>query len=76
MGRPARGVRGIRLAEGDHVVGMEVVRENDLILSISELGSGKRTSLHRYRITARGGKGVINMEDHLAHTGKWLVFCR
>jgi len=62
MGRPARGVRAIRLDEGDYVVGMEVVREKDLILSISELGYGKRTPLSRYRVTARGGKGVINMK--------------
>ena len=62
MGRPARGVRSIRLAEGDYVIGMEVVQESDLILSISELGYGKRTPLTKYRVTARGGKGVINMK--------------
>lgn len=62
MGRPARGVRSMRLAEGDRVVGMEVVGEKDLILSISELGYGKRTPLHKYRITARAGKGIINMK--------------
>ncbi len=62
MGRPARGVRGIRLAEGDRVIGMEVMRENDMVLSISELGYGKRTALRLYRVTNRGGKGIINMK--------------
>jgi DNA gyrase subunit A len=62
MGRPARGVRAITLAEGDSVVAMEVVRPGALILSISEMGFGKRTPLESYRLTARGGKGVINMK--------------
>ena len=62
MGRPARGVRGIRLTEGDYVVGMRAVSPDDLILSVTENGFGKRTRLDRYRLTARGGKGVINMK--------------
>ncbi len=62
MGRPARGVRGIRLTEGDCVVGMRAVSPDDLILSVTENGFGKRTRLDRYRLTARGGKGVINMK--------------
>jgi DNA gyrase subunit A len=61
MGRPARGVRGMDLAEGDYLVGMEIVEKDGLILSISEHGYGKRTPLKDYRLTARGGKGVINM---------------
>ena len=62
MGLPARGVRAINLAEDDYLVGMEVTDEEGLILSISEHGFGKRTRLSDYRITARGGKGVINMK--------------
>ncbi|MGH9665561.1 MAG: DNA gyrase C-terminal beta-propeller domain-containing protein, partial [Bryobacteraceae bacterium] len=62
MGRPARGVRAIDLAEGDYLVGMEVVEEEGLILSISERGYGKRTPLDVYRLTSCGGKGVINMK--------------
>jgi DNA gyrase subunit A len=62
MGRPARGVRAMALDEGDYLVGMEIVEENGLILSISEHGYGKRTPLKDYRLTARGGKGVINMK--------------
>jgi DNA gyrase subunit A len=63
MGRQARGVRGMNLDEDDYLVGMEVVEdENSLILSISEHGFGKRTALREYRLTNRGGKGVINMK--------------
>jgi DNA gyrase subunit A len=50
------------LAEGDEVVGAEVVGEESLILSISEKGYGKRTKLSEYRLTHRNGKGVINMK--------------
>jgi DNA gyrase subunit A len=62
MGRPARGVRAMDLDEGDYLVGMEIVEKDGLILSISENGYGKRTPLLDYRLTARGGKGVINMK--------------
>jgi DNA gyrase subunit A len=62
MGRPARGVRAMDLAGGDYLVGMQVAEKEGLILSISENGFGKRTPLEDYRLTARGGKGVINMK--------------
>jgi len=62
MGRQARGVRAMHLAEGDYLIGMEVVEKDGLILSIAENGYGKRTPLENYRLTARGGKGVINMK--------------
>ncbi len=62
MGRPARGVRGMDLANKDFIVGAEVVEDEGLILSISELGYGKRTNLTDYRLTNRGVKGVINMK--------------
>jgi hypothetical protein len=62
MGRPARGVRGMDLDAGDYLVGMEIVEEEGLILSISENGFGKRTKLADYRLQSRGGKGVINMK--------------
>ena len=62
MGRQARGVRAMDLDEGDYLVGLEVVEEQGLILSISENGYGKRTPLEDYRLTARGRKGVINMK--------------
>jgi DNA gyrase subunit A len=66
MGRQARGVRAMSLGKGDYLVGMEVVEKEGLILSIAENGYGKRTELEQYRLTARGGKGVINMKT----TGK------
>jgi len=50
------------LQENDYLVGMEVVEKEGLILSISEHGYGKRTPLEDYRLTHRGGKGVINIK--------------
>ena len=62
MGRQARGVRAMDLPDDDYLVGMEVVDLDSLILSIAENGYGKRTPLKDYRLTDRGGKGVINMK--------------
>ena len=62
MGRPAAGVRGIRLAEDDWVISLLCVKPEHLILSMAENGIGKRTQLDEYRLTNRGGKGVINMK--------------
>ena len=62
VGRPARGVRGIRLSDDDYVVAMRCVSPEHLMLSITEEGYGKRTKLDRYRLTARGGQGVINIK--------------
>jgi DNA gyrase subunit A len=62
MGRPAHGVRGMDLEDGDYIVGAEVIAEKGLVLSISENGFGKRTTVSDYRLTNRGGKGVINMK--------------
>ncbi len=62
MGRPAHGVWAMDLDEDDYLIGMEVVEKDGLILSIAEHGYGKRTALEDYRLTRRGGKGVINMK--------------
>ena len=62
MGRQARGVRAMDLAEGDYLIGTEVVEKEGLILSIAENGFGKRTPIEDYRLTHRGGKGIINMK--------------
>ncbi len=62
MGRQARGVRAMSLDDDDYLIGMEVAEEEGLLLSISENGYGKRTPLDTYRLTSRGGKGVINMK--------------
>jgi len=69
MGRQAHGVRAMKLAAGDYLVGLEVVEKDGLILSMGENGYGKRTPLESYRLTARGGKGVINMKT-TGKTGK------
>lgn len=58
MGRVSRGVRGIRLAEGDYVVGMSMAREDGDLLVVTEKGYGKKTPLDEYKIQSRGGKGV------------------
>ena len=63
MGRPATGVRGIALREGDEVVSLIVAREDATVLTISEFGFGKRTKLSEYRIQGRGGKGIINIKS-------------
>jgi len=60
MGRTAVGVRGIRLREGDYVVGAARATEGKCVLSITEKGYGKRTSVEEYRITNRGGLGIKN----------------
>ncbi|MBI4252417.1 MAG: DNA gyrase subunit A, partial [Candidatus Tectomicrobia bacterium] len=62
MGRAARGVRGISLGKGDRVVGMEIVSPGDLMLTATEMGFGKRSAVDDYRVTNRGGKGVINLK--------------
>lgn len=64
MGRTARGVTGIKFKEaGDEVVGAAVIENNEQeVLSVSQKGIGKRTTADEYRLTNRGGKGVICMK--------------
>ena len=74
MGRAAHGVRGMQLGRGDYIVGMAVTpktrkeakdgqeQEANLILSVTENGYGKRTGVDEYRLTSRGGKGIINVK--------------
>ncbi|MFV2005976.1 MAG: DNA gyrase subunit A [Longimicrobiales bacterium] len=70
MGRAAEGVRGIRLRDGDYVVGMVVIRRQDAtLLVVSEAGMGKRSEVDAYRLQGRGGRGVINLKTS-AKTGK------
>jgi len=67
MGRSATGVRGIRLGKGDHVVSLEVLETPEAqVLTVTEMGYGKRTIVDAYRITGRGGKGVMTIKT----TGK------
>jgi DNA gyrase subunit A len=61
MGRSAYGVRGINLAKGDYVVAAVVVRRESTLLTVTENGYGKRSDIADYRVTNRGGKGIINI---------------
>ena len=61
MGRGSYGVTGIKLDKGDEVVSLEILR-TVAIITITEKGYGKRTSVEDYRKTARAGKGVINLK--------------
>jgi len=62
--RLSGGVRGIRLAKGDYVVGMEVALKGEALLVASELGMGKRTDVDEYPQQGRGGSGVITFKTN------------
>jgi len=59
-GRVSRGVRGIRLRQGDRVVSAATLVGDGEILTLTERGFGKRTELAEYRVQSRGGQGIIN----------------
>lgn len=61
MGRQASGVRGVKLQEGQRVVSLIVSRDGD-ILTATQNGYGKRTALDEYRLSGRGGQGVISIQ--------------
>lgn len=61
MGRTARGVKGINV-DGGVVVGMSTNLEGEKILSVTENGYGKITPISEYRLTSRGGKGVVTIK--------------
>ena len=60
MGRTARGVRAINMREGDRVIDMAIVDEDSRILTVTETGYGRISSIADYRIQSRGGKGLTN----------------
>ncbi|MDM8523583.1 DNA gyrase subunit A [Desulfococcaceae bacterium HSG8] len=62
MGRATKGVRGMKLASGDHIVGMEVLSHGQTLFTATENGYGKRTSIDEYPLRKRGGKGVITIK--------------
>lgn len=65
MGRPARGVKGIELSQGDYLVSMDIINpelKGGTILSVTEKGYGKRTPIEEYPRQSRGGKGVITIK--------------
>ena len=68
MGRTATGVRGIRLTDGDYVVGAARARKGAYVLSITENGYGKRTSVEEFTIHHRGGGGMM-LHNLTAKTG-------
>ncbi len=64
MGRAAKGVIGIRMDQGDEVIGMEIINAQDpnaMILTVTEKGYGKRTGMEEYRVQGRGGSGIMTM---------------
>ncbi len=61
-GRTARGVRGIRLIDAQSVISLVVANSGGTILTATELGYGKRTDVEEYRVTGRGGQGVISIQ--------------
>jgi DNA gyrase subunit A len=62
MGRTAAGVRGIALEKGDEAIGMVVVHRDGTLMVVTSKGYGKRSHISDYRITARGGKGIITLK--------------
>ena len=60
MGRSARGVKAITMREGDCVVGTSILREDGLVLTVSETGYGRLSPIGDYRLQNRGGKGLTN----------------
>ena len=76
LGRQARGVRAIRLGEGDCVVGCDVVRQDQQMLCISQFGLGKKTAYDQFALHHRGGSGVkvMNLGDRTGPlVGSWGV---
>ncbi len=62
MGRTATGVRGVKLGKNDIVIGMIVVTNANTLMVVTEKGFGKRSEIEDYRLTRRGGKGVITVK--------------
>ncbi|MBR4859567.1 MAG: DNA gyrase subunit A [Clostridia bacterium] len=67
IGRTARGVRALRLKEGDCVIGMDILRDGMKVLTVSETGYGRLSDIEDYRIQNRGGSGLTNY--HIAKYG-------
>ena len=67
IGRTARGVRALKLKEGDCVVGMDILTEGKKVLTVSETGYGRLSEITDYRLQNRGGSGLTNY--HVAKYG-------
>jgi DNA gyrase subunit A len=74
LGRNTRGVRGIKLGKDDEVISMVVIKRATTLLTVTENGYGKRTPIEEYRITHRGGKGIINIRT-TERNGKVVALC-
>ncbi len=61
MGRVSQGVKGISIDDSEKIIGMEIIDDSVEILSVTELGYGKRTESSQYRKQSRGGKGILAM---------------
>lgn len=62
MGRVSRGVRGMRLADGEQIISLIIAHQDGAILTATEFGYGKRTNLEEYRVQGRGGQGIISIQ--------------
>ncbi|MCF8266731.1 MAG: DNA gyrase subunit A [Ignavibacteriales bacterium] len=62
MGRTATGVRGISLRKGDIVIGAIVIKRSTTLLAVTDKGFGKRSDIADYRLTRRGGKGILTIK--------------
>ncbi len=62
MGRVSRGVRGMRLADGEQIISLIIAQQEGAILTATEFGYGKRTVLDEYRVQGRGGQGIISIQ--------------
>ncbi|AFJ01313.1 DNA gyrase subunit A [Methylophaga frappieri] len=62
MGRVSRGVRGMRLTDGEKIISLIIARSEGAILTATEFGFGKRTHLDEYRVQGRGGQGIISIQ--------------
>jgi DNA gyrase subunit A len=71
MGRTAYGVRGISLRDDDSVVAMEILSPGGTIMSVTELGFGKRTDIEEYRLQSRGGVRPSSAGTHRRHHPYW-----
>ncbi|KAA0265137.1 MAG: DNA gyrase subunit A, partial [Chlorobiota bacterium] len=72
MGRGATGVIGIRLEKGDFVIGALVIKRTSTVMVVTDKGYGKRSDVNDYRVTNRGGKGVITVKT-TDKTGKLMA---
>ena len=66
IGRTARGVKALNLKEGDTVVGMDILRDGGMVLTVSETGYGRLSEVTDYKLQNRGGMGTKNY-----HTAKY-----